>query len=248
MNRDAWADRPGSGQPSERAIARSARASCSSAGWGCWPRSCQLVMGSCRRAVAGSPRRSSAARSRCIRCSSPYRGRPASSSGCSTGVARGGPSIWTCWRWLASFPWRCCSATMSPRPACGWPPSVSAGCSARMLGATFGTWPMPELRPSISSRRLGLAILMLLLVRIGSRRGGQHRRRRAGELARRLARPARTAPLRGGVLAGPRRAPDLPPGLLRPVRLLRVHPLRGHLPAGAGAARDAAARRCASTC
>jgi Glycosyltransferase family 87 len=39
---------------------------------------------------------------------------------------------------------------------------------SRMLGAAFGTWPMPELRPSISSRRLGLAILVLLLVRIGS--------------------------------------------------------------------------------
>ena len=38
----------------------------------------------------------------------------------------------------------------------------------RMLGATFGAWPMPELRPSISSRRLGLAILILLLVRIAS--------------------------------------------------------------------------------
>ena len=39
---------------------------------------------------------------------------------------------------------------------------------SRMLGAAFGMWPMPELRPSISSRWLGLAILILLLVRIGS--------------------------------------------------------------------------------
>jgi len=39
---------------------------------------------------------------------------------------------------------------------------------ARMLGASFGMWPMPQLRPSISSRRLGLAILILLLVRVGS--------------------------------------------------------------------------------
>jgi len=38
----------------------------------------------------------------------------------------------------------------------------------RMLGAAFGTWRMPELRPSVSSRRLGLAILVLLLVRIGT--------------------------------------------------------------------------------
>jgi len=38
----------------------------------------------------------------------------------------------------------------------------------RILGAAFGAWRMPELRPSISSRRLGLAILILLLVRIGS--------------------------------------------------------------------------------
>jgi hypothetical protein len=37
----------------------------------------------------------------------------------------------------------------------------------RMLGVSFGKWPMPQLRPSISSQWLGLAILMLLLVRIG---------------------------------------------------------------------------------
>ncbi len=41
-----------------------------------------------------------------------------------------------------------------------------------MLGAAFGAWRMPELRPSISSRRLGLAILVLLLVRAGSVAGG----------------------------------------------------------------------------
>jgi hypothetical protein len=39
---------------------------------------------------------------------------------------------------------------------------------SRMIGATFGAWRMPELRPSIGSQRLGLAILILLLVRIGS--------------------------------------------------------------------------------
>ncbi len=39
---------------------------------------------------------------------------------------------------------------------------------SRMLGAAFGKWPMPELRPSISSRWLGVAILTLLLVRIAS--------------------------------------------------------------------------------
>jgi hypothetical protein len=38
----------------------------------------------------------------------------------------------------------------------------------RMLGVAFGTWRMPELRPSIGSRWLRLAILILLLVRIGS--------------------------------------------------------------------------------
>ncbi len=43
---------------------------------------------------------------------------------------------------------------------------------ARMLGAAFGIWRMPDLRPSISSRWLGLAILALLLVRIGSLAGG----------------------------------------------------------------------------
>ena len=45
---------------------------------------------------------------------------------------------------------------------------------ARMLGAAFGIWPMPDLRPSISSRWLGLAILALLLVRIGSLAGRFH--------------------------------------------------------------------------
>jgi hypothetical protein len=39
---------------------------------------------------------------------------------------------------------------------------------SRMLGAAFGIWPMPELRPSLSSRWLGVAILILLLVRIAS--------------------------------------------------------------------------------
>lgn len=42
---------------------------------------------------------------------------------------------------------------------------------SRMLGAAFGTWPMPELRPSISSKRLGWAILLLLLIRAGSLAG-----------------------------------------------------------------------------
>jgi hypothetical protein len=42
---------------------------------------------------------------------------------------------------------------------------------ARMLGAAFGAWPMPQLRPSISSPWLGVAILILLLVRIGSLAG-----------------------------------------------------------------------------
>ena len=99
----------------------------------------------------------------------------------------------------------------------------------RMLGAAFGVWRMPELRPSISSRWLGLAILALLAGPDRKCGRGQHLRCRAGELARRLAHPARTAPVRGGVLAGSQRAPDLPPGLLRPVRLLRVPPVRGGL-------------------
>jgi hypothetical protein len=38
----------------------------------------------------------------------------------------------------------------------------------RMLGVAFGAWPMPQLRPAVSSRRLGLAIVLLLLVRIGT--------------------------------------------------------------------------------
>jgi len=49
---------------------------------------------------------------------------------------------------------------------------LAAGCLgwlfARLAGACHGAWRMPELRPSISSRRLGLAVLVLLLVRIGS--------------------------------------------------------------------------------
>jgi len=42
----------------------------------------------------------------------------------------------------------------------------------RMLGAAFGAWPMPKLCPSVSSRRLGLVVLVLLAVRIGSLAGG----------------------------------------------------------------------------
>ena len=39
---------------------------------------------------------------------------------------------------------------------------------ARILGAWLGKWPMPQLRPSISSRRLRTAIGILLLVRLAS--------------------------------------------------------------------------------
>src|SRR6516225_4583237 len=53
-----------------------------------------------------------------------------------------------------------------------WLAAVCLGwLCCRMLGAAFGMWRMPELRPSLSSRRLGLAILILLLVRIGSLAG-----------------------------------------------------------------------------
>ena len=38
----------------------------------------------------------------------------------------------------------------------------------RLVGACHGAWRMPGLRPSVSSRWLGLAVLVLLLVRIGS--------------------------------------------------------------------------------
>jgi hypothetical protein len=52
---------------------------------------------------------------------------------------------------------------------------LAAAClswlSCRMLGAALGLWRMPELRPSISSPRLGLAIGMLLLVRVASLAG-----------------------------------------------------------------------------
>jgi hypothetical protein len=54
-------------------------------------------------------------------------------------------------------------------PAGLWLAAVCLGwLFVRMLGAAFGAWRMPELRPFVSSRRLGLAILILLLVRIGS--------------------------------------------------------------------------------
>jgi hypothetical protein len=42
----------------------------------------------------------------------------------------------------------------------------------RMLGVVLGIWRMPRLRPSISSRRLGLAIVLLLLARLASLAGG----------------------------------------------------------------------------
>jgi hypothetical protein len=42
----------------------------------------------------------------------------------------------------------------------------------RMLGVALGIWRMPELRPSFSSRRLGRAILLLLLIRLASLAGG----------------------------------------------------------------------------
>jgi len=53
---------------------------------------------------------------------------------------------------------------------------LAAGClgwlSVRMAGAARGRWPLPQLRPSISSRWLGRAIVILLLVRITGVAGG----------------------------------------------------------------------------
>src|SRR5258708_1334650 len=58
-------------------------------------------------------------------------------------------------------------------PAGLWLAAVCLGwLFARMSGAYLGTWRMPELRPSISFRRLGVAIMTLLLVRIASIAGG----------------------------------------------------------------------------
>ena len=59
-------------------------------------------------------------------------------------------------------------------PAAGlW---LAAGCLGwlfvRLAGACHGRWRPPELRPAISSRWLGRALLILLLVRIGSLAGG----------------------------------------------------------------------------
>ena len=49
---------------------------------------------------------------------------------------------------------------------------LAAAClgwlGTRMAGAGLGAWPLPELRPSVSSRRLGLAIVILLVVRVAS--------------------------------------------------------------------------------
>ncbi len=45
---------------------------------------------------------------------------------------------------------------------------------ARMIGVTFGIWRMPELRPSIGSRWLVPAIVILLLVRIGGVAAGSN--------------------------------------------------------------------------
>jgi hypothetical protein len=55
-------------------------------------------------------------------------------------------------------------------PAAGlWLGAVCLGwLFARMLGASCGAWRMPELRPSVGSRRLGAAIVILLLVRLAS--------------------------------------------------------------------------------
>jgi Glycosyltransferase family 87 len=53
---------------------------------------------------------------------------------------------------------------------------LAAGCLGwllvRMTGAWLGTWRMPELRPSVSPRWLGLAIVILLVARIASIFGG----------------------------------------------------------------------------
>jgi hypothetical protein len=58
-------------------------------------------------------------------------------------------------------------------PAGLWLAAVCLGwLFSRMLGAAYGAWRMPELRPAVSSRRLGVAILILLLVRIASVAGG----------------------------------------------------------------------------
>jgi hypothetical protein len=58
-------------------------------------------------------------------------------------------------------------------PAGLWLAAVCLGwLFARMAGAYLGTWRMPELRPSISFRWLGVAIMTLLLVRIASVAGG----------------------------------------------------------------------------
>ena len=54
-----------------------------------------------------------------------------------------------------------------------WLAAIALGwLFVRMIGAFFGKWRMPELRPSISSRWLGAAIGILLLVRLGSAAAG----------------------------------------------------------------------------
>jgi hypothetical protein len=54
-------------------------------------------------------------------------------------------------------------------PAGLWLAAVCLGwLFVRMLGACLGKWPMPQLRPSISPRRLPAAIVILLVIRLGS--------------------------------------------------------------------------------
>ena len=116
----------------------------------------------------------------------------------------------------------------------------------RMIGAAFGIWRMPGLRPSIGSRWLVLAMVTLLLVRIvGSAAAGNilDVGRASSVGAWRIMHGLH---LYGAASwLGPGGLRPLPPRHLRPVRLLRVHPVRGHLPACACAVcRDAAAGGC----
>jgi hypothetical protein len=109
------------------------------------------------------------------------------------------------------------------------------------LLALAGFFPVAMLiSDDLSPAGLWLAAVCLgwLFTRLGQRPGCG-----AGQLARRLASAAWPAPARSAVLVRPWRVPDLPPGLVRPVFLLRLPPVRGHLPGRAGPDRDATAGR-----
>ena len=130
---------------------------CSPAGSGCWPRSCQSATGSLRRtagwftpAVVGG-----AFTLHPLFMAVPW-------AACFVlglldwRAARGGRSIWTCWRWPVLLPG---GDAAQRRPLPGRALWLAAVCLGWLLaataGAALGLWRMPELRPSVGSPAAG---------------------------------------------------------------------------------------------